>query len=307
MISSYCILLTVISALILDRVLAETPRFHPLVGFGAIACAIESRFYRDSRAFGVLALMLAILPLVLIVSVISVLTGSWLLDLVLLYFALGGRSLWLHAERVRVALTGGDLSTARERVACLVSRDVAALDEEGVARATVESVLENGNDAMFAALFWFVLAGAPGVVLYRLANTLDAMWGYRHAPYANFGWAAARLDDILNYIPARLTAFAYALAGNFRAAIACWYQQGNDWKSPNAGPVMASGAGSIGVVLGGPGVYHGKLQSRPLLGSGRAADARAIGDAQSLIQKSLLIWVIALFFMMLLLLLRNTL
>jgi len=295
LINSYSILLTVISTLILDHVLAEPKRFHPLVGFGNFAGIIENRLYRDSRVAGVLALMLCVLPLVLIVAAMSFLRGAWLLDILVLYLAIGGRSLWLHAEQVRVSLVEGNLLTAREQVAYLVSRDVEALDEEGVARATVESVLENGNDAIFAALFWFVIAGAPGVVLYRLVNTLDAMWGYRHARYARFGWAAARLDDVLNYIPARLTAFSYALAGNFRRSIDCWRRQAYNWKSPNAGPVMSAGAGSIGVLLGGAEVYHGELQSRPSLGYGPAADARAIGNAQSLIQRSLLIWIMALF------------
>ena len=300
MINSYSILLTVISALTLDRVLAEPKRFHPLVGFGNLAVIIENRLYRDSRISGILALAFTVLPFVLIVSLVSLLNGVWWLNILLLYLALGGRSLWLHAENVRVALVDDDLIVAREQVAYLVSRDVGALDEEGVARATVESVLENGNDAIFAALFWFVIAGAPGVVLYRLVNTLDAMWGYRHARYANFGWAAARLDDVLNYIPARLTAFSYALAGNFRRAIDCWRQQAYSWKSPNAGPVMSAGAGSIGVLLGGAEMYHGELQSRPSLGYGSAADAGAIENAQFLIQRSLLIWIMALFLITLL-------
>lgn len=300
MVSSYSSFLMAISALILDRLLAEPRRFHPLVGFGALASFIEFRLHRDTRASGVLALACAILPPVLLVTLISGKPGAWLPDIVLLYLALGGRSLWLHAEQVRVALAADDLIAARHKVAYMVSRDIDTLDEEGVARATVESVLENGNDAIFAALFWFVIAGAPGVVLYRLSNTLDAMWGYRHARYANFGWAAARLDDVLNYIPARLTAFAYALVGDFRPAIACWREQGYGWKSPNAGPVMAAGAGSIGVRLGGAQIYQGELQSRPPLGYGRAADARAIAEAQSLIKRSLFLWVFVLLFMTLL-------
>lgn len=294
MMSSDYTLLVVLSALVLDRVLAESQRFHPLVGFGIFAAAVECRMYRDTRFSGLLVLMLVVSPLVLIVMQVSMMANSWILDIVLLYLALGGRSLWQHAEQVREALDCGDLVAARERVAYMVSRDVDALDSEGVARATVESVLENGNDAIFAALFWFMIAGAPGVVLYRLVNTLDAMWGYRNERYTNFGWAAARLDDILNYVPARLTAFSYALAGQFRRALDCWRKQGYGWKSPNAGPVMAAGAGSIGVLLGGAEVYHGELQNRPQLGTGNPANAASIKDAGSLIQRSLLIWVIAL-------------
>jgi adenosylcobinamide-phosphate synthase len=117
----------------------------------------------------------------------------------LLYFALGGRSLAEHAQAVATPLAAGELDAARERVGWIVSRDTRALDAEGVAKAATESVLENGNDAVFGALFWFVLGGGAGVLLFRLANTLDAMWGYRTPRHLHFGWAAARIDDLLNW------------------------------------------------------------------------------------------------------------
>ncbi len=189
------------------------------------------------------------------------------------------------------ALQVGDLPLARERVGLIVSRDTADLDEERISRATVESVLENGCDAIFGALFWFALAWTPGVVLYRLANTLDAMWGYRTPRYRDFGWAAARLDDVLNWLPARLTALSYVLVGT-RPTLAwrCWRDQAPMWKSPNAGPVMAAGAGALGLALGGPARYRGEWQQRPALGEGLAPRTEDIGRAVALVRRALWLW-----------------
>ena len=279
-------------ALALDAWLGEPRRFHPLVGFGGLALALEERLHGDARWRGALALALIVLPPVLLTALIDGQSWSPLLDLLVLYLAIGWRSLGEHANRVGVALIGGDLPEARQAVSYIVSRDTADLDTEGIAKATVESVLENGNDAIFAALFWYLVAGAPGVVLYRLTNTLDAMWGYRNDRYRHFGWAAARLDDLLNWVPARLTALSYALAGAFGPALACWRAQGPGWKSPNAGPVMAAGAGSLGILLGGPAVYHGATQVRPSLGAGRPARAEDIGRALRLIRTALVFWVV---------------
>jgi adenosylcobinamide-phosphate synthase len=174
----------------------------------------------------------------------------------------------------------------------IVSRDTGDLNETDIARATCESVLENGSDAIFSALFWFLVLGAPGAVLYRLANTLDAMWGYRTPRYRHFGWAAARIDDVLNWIPARLTSLTYALLGRTRSALRCWATQARHWYSPNAGPVMAAGAGALDIELGGPARYHGELKIRPALGCGSAPHVRHIARAVRLVQRALVLWVV---------------
>ena len=284
----------IFAALTLDALFGEPRRFHPLVGFGRLALALERRWHGDTVWRGLVAVLVLLIPFILLAALTRFVPHGILLDTLLLYLAIGWQSLGTHARRVRDALLAKNLSEARRRVGLMVSRDTTQLDPADVSKATVESVLENGNDAIFGAIFWFVVAGAPGAVLYRLANTLDAMWGYRTERYRRFGWASARLDDVLNFIPARLTALSYALAGRTRMALSCWRTQGLSWKSPNAGPVMAAGAGSLGVLLGGPASYHGVMQHRPLLGEGRMPDAEDIDSALQLIRHSLVIWLVAL-------------
>lgn len=291
--SSLWLPLAAAAAVALDRLLGETKRFHPLVGFGALANVLEKVLNRGfvRRFSGVLAWALAVLPWVALAFWAKRYdVYGWLLDVVLLYLALGGRSLVEHAERVAVDLAAGDLPAAREHVGWIVSRDTSVLDESGVAKACVESTLENGNDAVFGALFWFMLFGGAGAVFFRLANTLDAMWGYKTERFLHFGWAAARIDDLINYIPARLTAVSYALFGNTRRAFACWRRQAPHWESPNAGPVMSAGAGSLGLALGGAEIYHGQREERPTLGEDRPARGEDIPRALRLMRRSLALW-----------------
>jgi len=288
------LVLKLAAGLLADRLFGEPRRFHPLIGFGRWAQAIEAlvRRFGAGRAAGALAWLLAVAPwlgLALALRAAHPL-AHWPIDIALLWFALGGRSLVDHAEAIAAPLAAGDLATARERAGRIVSRDTSALDAAGVARAGTESVLENGNDAVFGALFWFLLGGGAGALLFRLANTLDAMWGYRTPRYLAFGWAAARLDDLLNLVPARLTALTYALLGRRRLAFACWRRQAGAWDSPNAGPVMAAGAGALGVSLGGAARYHGREELRPHLGSGPPPDACSIRAAIALVRNGVLLW-----------------
>ncbi|MEO9452641.1 adenosylcobinamide-phosphate synthase CbiB [Chromobacterium phragmitis] len=287
-------------ALLLDRLLGEPPRWHPLVGFGRLVKAMERLAYPSApeaepvwrmRLRGAAAISLLILPFTLLTWALAKL--PWLgaiVPIVLLYLAVGAQSLAQHAEVVRKALADGDLALARERVGWIVSRDTSELDGAGVARATIESVLENGSDAVFAALFWFLVLGAPGAVLYRLSNTLDAMWGYKNDRYLHFGWAAARFDDVLNYVPARLAALTYLLLGNAADGWRCWRAQAPTWYSPNAGPVMAAGAGALGVSLGGGARYHGQWKERPPLGCGPTPTHEDIGRAVRLVNRGMWLW-----------------
>ncbi|MCP1726834.1 adenosylcobinamide-phosphate synthase [Natronospira proteinivora] len=265
-------------ALVVDHYLGEPRKAHPLVAFGWLAGRLERLVNPSARTDsnaqgqigrGALAVLVLVLPPTLLALWVSHwLVGPvlWVVELIVLYFALGRRSLRDHARAVVLPLQAGELDVARDALARMVSRDVAALDENGISRAATESVLENGSDAVVASLFWFLLAGIPGVILHRLVNTLDAMWGYRNPRFRGFGRFVAKLDDALAYWPARLTALAYTVSGKIRPALGCWRTQAAQWDSPNAGPVMASGAGALKLGLGGPTPYHGQWQDRPRLG-----------------------------------------
>ncbi len=296
----------VATALLLDKLLGEPARYHPLVIFGAYVDALEAKLNvgNNKRINGVVAVACALIPLTLLAVLLArycadnvVLT--WLVSSVVLYIAIGWQSLIDHASRITEPLELNDIQQARQAVSFIVSRDTSQLSEQAVAKAAVESVLENGADAVFAPIFWFCVLGVPGVVFYRLSNTLDAMWGYKNTRFLEFGWCAAKLDDVMNLIPARLTAFSYALMGDTVKSITSWRQQGHMWDSPNAGPVMAAGAGALNVELGGGAMYGEQLHQRITLGvaitdGGQVADACAIRSACKLLNNSVGLWLAAL-------------
>lgn len=297
------IALIVLIAVFLDYLLGEPKRFHPLAGFGRFAVMTEGILYGARQPpvsvlwlFGILAWAVLVVPLVFATWWFSqFLWLQYLLEVGLLYLALGAQSLGQHARFVALALDRGNLPEARQRVAMMVSRDTDKLDETAVTRATIESVLENGCDAIFGTLFWYLLLGAPGVVLYRLTNTLDAMWGYKNTRYRHFGWAAARLDDVLNWVPARLTALTYIILGKTQQGWQCWRQQASLWQGVNPGVVMASGAGALHLKLGGPAPYHGLLKERPILGRGDAPTVSDIERSVVFIQRGLWLWLLVIF------------
>lgn len=291
--------LQVLVAVLLDTVLGEPKRFHPLAGFGRVAFRVESSLFGHEqlndvqRKFrGVMAWCIVVVPFVVFIFWITqqFVWFSIIIEAVLLYFAIGNQSLAQHATAVSNALIKSDLPLARHQVQMMVSRDTQNMQEEDISRATIESVLENGNDAIFAAIFWFLVFGGPGVVLYRLANTLDAMWGYRNQRYHAFGWFAAHVDDVLNWIPARLAALTYALIGQTRNALSCWKTQAKLWKGVNPGVVMSTGAGALGLTLGGAAQYHGQQVIRPVLGQGHKPNALSIKASIQLVQRSLWLW-----------------
>jgi len=198
---------------------------------------------------------------------------------------LGGRSLAAEAEAVAAHLDRGDLPAARRQLTHLVGRRTDLLDEAEIARATVESLAENTSDAVVAPLLCGAVAGLPGLLAYRAVNTLDAMVGHHSPRYENFGWASARIDDVANYLPARLTAALTAVAapvadGSGRAALAVARADGRRHPSPNAGVAEAVFAGALGLRLGGCNDYGSHVEDRPVLGGdGRAPRTADIARA----------------------------
>lgn len=284
----------------LDAVFGEPRCAHPLVAFGWVAQRIETRLNRgaqgnalEHRGRGAAALGVVVGVPVTMLAIAMAQAPAWtaaVLHVATLYFALGAKSLRQHAQAVAEALCAFDLAGARRLCARIVTRDLHEATAPDVARAAVESTLENGNDAVFGALFWFMVGGAPGALAHRLVNTLDAMWGYRTPRYRHFGWAAARLDDVMNYFPARLTALTYAALGDTRTGLRCWRTQARAWESPNAGPVMAAGAGALGIALGGGARYYGRLEQRACLGRGLEPQAADIGRALRLVHAGIAMW-----------------
>jgi adenosylcobinamide-phosphate synthase len=290
----------IVLAVALDYRLGE-PRaaYHPLVIFGKWAGAVEYRLRHNGqsavsqRIAGGLALISVLTPWL----VWLLLLPDWpvlqvIVNVAVLYFCIAARSLQQHAQSVYKALSDGDLMLAREQVGKIVSRQTENMTESDVRRAAIESVLENGADAVFAPLFWFVVLGPFGALLYRFGNTLDAMWGYKNQRYLYFGWAAARLDDLLNWIPARLTALSYALLGNTAHALKAWRTQAHLLDSPNAGPVMTAGGGALSLQLGGPAVYHGQIKQKPWFGGERVPEDEDIACACKLMHRTLFLWLI---------------
>ncbi|MBM0123773.1 cobalamin biosynthesis protein [Pimelobacter simplex] len=281
-----------------DRLLADPRRGHPVAGFGQVAAALERRMWRDDRPTGVLyvgTLVGGVVALgVLAERALPRGLGATVVTATVTWAVLGGTSLDREAAEVSRLLAEGDLPAARRQLTHLVGRDTRQLDEAEVVRATLESLAENTSDAVVAPLVWGAAAGVPGLLGYRAANTLDAMVGHRSTRYERFGWAAARLDDLLNLPGSRLTAaLTTALGPDPRGAHRAWHRDAAGHPSPNAGPVEAAFAGALGIRLGGTNDYGGRIEHRAVMGQGPAparADldrarplARRVGTATALV------------------------
>ncbi len=271
--------LGLLAGFVADRVVPDPARFHPVAGFGTLAGALERRIYAPTRARGALHAGLLVGGAVVAGAALER-RRPLLATAVATWAVLGGSSLEREARAVADLLVADRLPEARQRLTHLVGRDTSELSEDEVARAVVESVAENTSDAVVAPLLLGAVLGVPGLLGYRAANTLDAMVGHRNARYSEFGWASARLDDLLNLPGSRLTALLAALLGPAPgAALATWARDASAHPSPNAGPVEASFAGALGVRLGGENTYGDRVEHRAVLGSGRAPNAADIERA----------------------------
>lgn len=271
----------ILAGALADMLFADPRRGHPVAGFGRCAQALETITYRDSRAAGAVhtGVLLGTLVAVGLAAqkLVSGRFASTLTTAAATWAALGGTTLARTGERMADLLAADDLDGARALLPSLCGRDPESLDSAGLARAACESVAENTSDAHVAPLLWAAVAGIPGVLAYRGVNTLDAMIGHRSARYAQFGWAAARLDDIANFVPARLSAMLTAacaplVGGSASAAVRAWRRDAGRHPSPNAGVAEAAFAGALGVGLGGPTQYRYQLEIRPTLGDGPTPD-----------------------------------
>jgi len=280
-----------------DRALGDPRRGHPVAAFGHAAAALEGLTYRESRVAGAVHVGVLIGSLGLLGVAVQ-----WIAERGRLWsIAATGAATWVSLGGTSLARTGlamsellerGDVEAARGLLPSLCGRDPASLDGAGLARAAVESVAENTSDAQVAPLLYAAAGGVPAVLAYRGINTLDSMVGYRSPRYLRFGWAAAKLDDVANYLAARVTAsLAVALAplvgGSPSGAVRAWRRDAARHPSPNAGVVESAFAGALGVRLGGPTQYRHELQIRPTLGDGReptVTDLRRAVTLSSLVQ-----------------------
>ncbi len=279
----------IIGAVILDLLVGDPHGlYHPVQAIGTLISFLEKKFrntkIKERTAGGILAL-LVILMTTLSVILILMISGrihpylKRVLSIIMCYQMLAMKSLRTESMKVYTAFKKGDTEGARSAVAMIVGRDTSVLDEEGIKKAAVETVAENCSDGVTAPLLFMILFGVPGMWGYKAVNTMDSMIGYQNERYRNFGTAAARLDDVLNFIPSRISAL-FMIAGAFimeatpvskgkisgKGAWKIWRRDRRNHKSPNSAQTEAACAGALGLLLAGDAVYFGKTVRKPTIG-----------------------------------------
>lgn len=274
---------------------------HPVTWLGRLINIIDVRWniagdsFRLRRAKGVVALLAVVAAAAVPAMVIQLLLPPTIIGTVLMgvlaWPLVASRSLYHHVAAVVVPLGNGDLAGARSAVAMIVGRDTDKLDEAGVARAAIESLAENASDGVVAPIFWGVLLGLPGIAGYKAINTLDSMIGHRTSRHEAFGWASARVDDVVNFVPARLTALLFVLVSRRPLdTMSLALRDARHHRSPNAGWPEAAMAGALGTRLSGPRTYHDRTADEPWLNEGgHDASREDIWKALRLYQFALLL------------------
>jgi adenosylcobinamide-phosphate synthase len=268
-----------------DRVFGEPPAaIHPVAAFGRLMGAVERRWYRPTRLAGVRHAIVGISIAGAAGVLMERVLGRRVAVAVAVAVSVAGKMLADEADAVLAMIEADDIAGARARVRSLVGRTPDDLDADEIVRAVIESLAENTVDAVIAPLCWAAVAGAPGVLAHRAINTLDAMVGHRSERYEQFGWASARIDDVINYIPARVAALAIVAVAPRRAR-AIWQTVRRDTRahpSPNGGVIEAATAAALGIRLGGTNRYGDRIEARGVLGNGRPPTLRDAGRAVQL-------------------------
>ncbi len=274
--------------LVADRLVGDPPNAaHPVAWFGTAMGRVESALWADKRANGMAYAAIGVIigagagRVIRSTAAVVAITAS-------------GRQLRSTVQRIGEVVEAGDVDRARRELPALVGRDPSDLDEAGICAAAIESLAENSVDALVATVFWAAVGGAPGAGMYRAINTMDAMVGHRSARYERFGWAAARIDDVANFVPARIFAILVALQspGRARDIMAAIRRDAPAHPSPNAGVAEAAVAAALGCELGGPLRYGERFEDHPTLGVGprpNSADLRRAVRLVDRVERSLLV------------------
>lgn len=290
------ILIIVLLAILLDHLIPDRQGIKPFAWYRDWAESIEERFNGGKRTHGIGAVMLATLPIVAGVLLLHYILGElgWILrvafDVVVLYLCLDVHRLGKNANAISNALESGELGEADEKLKELIGKGAPDRTDANIARAAVEGVLKQGNSLIVSPIFWFILLGPFGAVLQRLSSILDSLWGHRYERFAEFGWAAARFDDLMGWVPARITALSYALMGSFEDALHCWRRRVGVWSDINSGPLLASGFGAMHMQICEAveeGEYAEKTSDLTVI-----PDAGHVHRAVALVWRVLLLWLV---------------
>lgn len=270
-------LLALVIGFLLDKLLGDPSWLpHPIVAFGKSISFFTDKLNHEKHrflkgAFTAVFLIILVFTLFFVLLKYSYQLSMWCgiaIESLVVFFGLAGTTLIKEGKAVFVAL-GENLDAGRKQVSRIVGRDTTWLSAEEIKAATLETLAENLSDGVIAPLFWFALLGAPGMMAYKMVNTLDSMIGYKNEKYRWFGCTAARIDDVCNFIPARITALLIALCGWCKRSFSFIFKFGKAHSSPNAGYPEAALAGVLNVQFGGAHIYFGEWVSKPLIGENK--------------------------------------